>query len=227
MRSRRAVTIVCVGLLLVLGWAYSRPSGWRANSDGSSARCVTTRTLEKIDLEPFIAGIGVVTNDYACQRQIASLLRRKTASLSSLRMGYAVCHAISGHQPSVLSGGAETGLLGLAFAPDYAESGVFYVSYIDLENRSALSRLTVSADPNVANSQPELLLAIQQPSYPGAGNIHNGGDLQFDRTATCIGHWETVSQVARKGRIAPRTSRKCWVKSIASMYWGGRFGRLL
>ncbi len=181
MRSRRAVTIVCVGLLLVLGWAYSRPvwmSG--ANSDELFLPLVVSPPgpLEKIDLEPFITGIGVVTTiTHAGDNRL--FVAQKDGVVIIIENGVPSSTPFLDISHLVLSGGAETGLLGLAFAPDYAESGVFYVSYIDLENRSAMSRFTVSADPNVANSQPELLLAIQQPSYPGAGNIHNGGDLQF------------------------------------------------
>ena len=75
-----------------------------------------------------------------------------------------------------LISGGENGLLGLAFHPDYASNGLFYVSYtVNNPPRTRLSRLQVSADPNRANHASEtILLEIDQP----AGN-HNGGCVSF------------------------------------------------
>jgi glucose/arabinose dehydrogenase len=72
----------------------------------------------------------------------------------------------------------ERGLLGLAFHPDYADNGYFYVNYTqeitgDLVSR--VSRFQVSADPDRADPQSELLLLeVLQPF-----ENHNGGGLAF------------------------------------------------
>ena len=70
----------------------------------------------------------------------------------------------------------EQGLLGLAFHPDYAVNGYFYVYYTDRAGDTVISRYQVSsADPNRADPGSELtLLAVSQPY----GN-HNGGHLEF------------------------------------------------
>lgn len=75
----------------------------------------------------------------------------------------------------VISGG-EMGLLGLAFDPDFASNGYFYVYYIGAGPRSVVSRFSVSInDPNVADPATETpLLSIDQPY-----DNHNGGTLQF------------------------------------------------
>ena len=72
--------------------------------------------------------------------------------------------------------GGEQGLLGLAFHPDYATKGRFYVYYTaSSPRRSVLSRYTVSSDPDVADRESEeILLTFSQP----AGN-HNGGMIAF------------------------------------------------
>jgi glucose/arabinose dehydrogenase len=73
--------------------------------------------------------------------------------------------------------GWEEGLLGLAFHPDYAENGYFYVNYTASgPRRTVVSRFTRSAsDPHVADPDSELIIMeISQPF----GN-HNGGDLTF------------------------------------------------
>jgi glucose/arabinose dehydrogenase len=73
----------------------------------------------------------------------------------------------------VLSGG-EQGLLGLAFDPQYAESGRLFVHYTDLHGDTTVSefhRLDAShADP----ASERILLHVDQP-YPN----HNGGMLTF------------------------------------------------
>jgi glucose/arabinose dehydrogenase len=69
----------------------------------------------------------------------------------------------------------EQGLLGLAFHPDYANNGFFFVNYTDLQGDTAVSRFSVSADPARADPGSEaVLLRVEQP----AGN-HNGGHVAF------------------------------------------------
>jgi hypothetical protein len=78
--------------------------------------------------------------------------------------------------PIVNSSGNEQGLLGLAFHPDYANTGFFYVDYIDAGGNTVVSRFSVSAaDPNVADPASELkILQVVQPY-----SNHNGGQLAF------------------------------------------------
>lgn len=73
----------------------------------------------------------------------------------------------------------ERGLLGLAFHPQYAKNGFFYVDYTEKANNqlyTVIARYNVSSsDPNQADPSSELrLLQIEQP-YQN----HNGGQLQF------------------------------------------------
>jgi glucose/arabinose dehydrogenase len=69
----------------------------------------------------------------------------------------------------------EQGLLGLAFAPDFASSGVFYVNYIARNDNSITARFR-SADGGQSGdpASEEVLLDIEDP----AAN-HNGGMLAF------------------------------------------------
>ena len=78
-------------------------------------------------------------------------------------------------QPRVLFGG-ERGLLGLAFAPDYAVSGDFYVNYTrQTDGRTRISRFTVTSNPDIADPNSEqILLTVYQPF-----SNHNGGNLKF------------------------------------------------
>jgi glucose/arabinose dehydrogenase len=78
---------------------------------------------------------------------------------------------------------SEQGILGLAFDPDYATNGTFYVTYtapdsdpsLGSANDQVLARYTVSSNPNVANPDGEVILRV-----PDIADNHNGGDLHFD-----------------------------------------------
>ncbi len=69
--------------------------------------------------------------------------------------------------------GGEQGLLGLAFPPDFADSGRFYVYYTDLNGDSVLSRFV--ADGDAADPASEQVLLTQVQPYAN----HNGGQLAF------------------------------------------------
>jgi len=71
--------------------------------------------------------------------------------------------------------GGEQGLLGLAFDPEYATTGMFVVHYTDPAGDTHLSTFQVTADPDVADPASEqIILAADQP-YPN----HNGGQVVF------------------------------------------------
>ncbi len=77
----------------------------------------------------------------------------------------------------VHSGGGEQGLLGLAFHPQYAQNGFFYVYYCTGSGSGGVrvSRFSVGADPNVANVASEFVLwELAQPF-----SNHKGGDIAF------------------------------------------------
>jgi uncharacterized repeat protein (TIGR03806 family) len=90
---------------------------------------------------------------------------------------------ITGRSPAeTIEGGgnAEHGLLGLAFHPNYASNGYFYVAYtVRISGGSyyqRISRFKVSSeDPTVADPTSELILLNQLDE----GANHDGGDIHF------------------------------------------------
>ncbi len=69
----------------------------------------------------------------------------------------------------------EQGLLSVAFHPDYASNGFFFVNYTDKQGDTVIARYSVSGDPDAAASDSaKTLLTIDQP-YAN----HNGGQLAF------------------------------------------------
>ena len=73
------------------------------------------------------------------------------------------------------SSGSEQGLLGLAFSPDYRDSGVFYINYTDQAGNTVISRFQGSSDPTLAEGGSEdVVLSFGQPF-----ENHNGGQIRF------------------------------------------------
>ncbi len=80
---------------------------------------------------------------------------------------------------SIVESGGEQGLLGLAFHPNYASNGYFYVNYTYDPgpglDRTRIARYSVSAgNPDVADTTETVLLEIEQDF-----SNHNGGDIHF------------------------------------------------
>lgn len=74
-------------------------------------------------------------------------------------------------------GGNEEGLLGLAFHPEYASNGYFYVNYTATRpNRTVISRFKVSSsNPDEADPTSEVVLLTFEQPYSN----HNGGQVSF------------------------------------------------
>ena len=90
-----------------------------------------------------------------------------------------------------MSSGAEQGLLGLAFAPDYATSGRFFVNFTNLAGDTVIARFRRSGNPVVADAGSRFDLrwgGAAGPAFiaqPFAN--HNGGNLAFVLRVMYIG----------------------------------------
>ncbi len=85
-------------------------------------------------------------------------------------------------EDQVLRDGNEQGLLGLAFHPDYAENGRFFVDYTARDGvndasagETTVSEFTSSSSPNRADPASERVLLMQPQPWAN----HNGGMLTF------------------------------------------------
>lgn len=77
---------------------------------------------------------------------------------------------------AILSSYSEQGLLGLAFHPDYAENGTFFVHYNDRSGDTVIARYQVLADnPDVADPASEEVILTHSQPFPN----HNGGEIAF------------------------------------------------
>jgi glucose/arabinose dehydrogenase len=77
----------------------------------------------------------------------------------------------------LVSCSGEEGLLSMAFDPDYAHNGLFYVDFSNRDGNTRVARYRVERlHPNIANPASKVILAkVHQPPF----NNHKGGQLQF------------------------------------------------
>jgi glucose/arabinose dehydrogenase len=68
---------------------------------------------------------------------------------------------------------SERGLLGLAFSPDYATNGLFFINYTDGNGNTVVARYHAEGD--VADPNSAVTFLTQQQPYPN----HNGGMMAF------------------------------------------------
>jgi len=76
---------------------------------------------------------------------------------------------------SLITSSGERGLLGMAFHPDYANNGFFYIHYTNNSGDSRVVRYSVSANPDVADANSALIILAQSQPFSN----HNAGDIAF------------------------------------------------
>jgi len=79
-------------------------------------------------------------------------------------------------RPRIDNASGERGLLGLAFAPDFAESGLFYVQHTAPGPSVVVARLRVAA-PGADRADPDSWQVVLSMDDPASN--HNGGMLAF------------------------------------------------
>jgi glucose/arabinose dehydrogenase len=79
---------------------------------------------------------------------------------------------------TTFTSGQERGLLGLAFHPDYASNGTFFIYYTDGEGDTVVARYRRSTgNPNQADPASGAVVLRVDQTFAN----HNGGDLHFGR----------------------------------------------
>jgi glucose/arabinose dehydrogenase len=152
-------------------------SGSRVNVDAIQVNLNITVNWPTISLTPVVSGLnapvlitnaGDGTNRMFIVEKGGTILIYKNNALNSTPF-----LDITGR---VNSAANERGLLSLAFPPNYASKGHFYVFYTDAAGSLTISRFRLTGDPDVADSTSEQIVL----SIPHSDNDnHNGGMLAF------------------------------------------------
>lgn len=160
---RRTILIAGLGLA-----ALSAPASAQASPPLDTVRVASGLSLPLYVCSP----PGDTDRLFIVEQRSGNTGRIKVLDLSSGLVSGTVYLSIS-----PVATGNEQGLLGLAFHPQYALNGFFFVYYCTGTGNGAVrvSRFSVSADPNAANVASEVVLwELAQPF-----TNHKGGDIAF------------------------------------------------
>jgi glucose/arabinose dehydrogenase len=141
-----------------------------APSPGAPARQAQRRPLHLVTVGHFNSPLWV-TAPPGDRRRI--FVVEQGGVIRVVRGGRTLARPFLDLRGNVVSGG-EQGLLSMAFAPDYARSGRFYVDYTDTNGNSRIVEYR-RATPDGANPRSARQVLFQEQPEPN----HNGGSLVF------------------------------------------------
>jgi len=166
--DRRAGLVVAVAVFPLLAAAAGRLALEPESARRAAAAPVVT-------LEPVASGLGQITG-ITNARDDRLFVTVQTGQILILSNGQALATPFLDISSKITCCG-ERGLLSVAFHPNYANNGFFFVYYTDLGGDIAIARYRRSAlDANQA--EPTSGVVLLSIPHPGFGN-HNGGQLQF------------------------------------------------
>jgi glucose/arabinose dehydrogenase len=146
----------------------------------SVAPCASAQLTSRVYASGFANPVGFVQDptDSAVQYVI-----EQTGRIRAIRSGV-LMHADFLDLRGIVTGSlGEQGLLGLAFAPDYATSGRFFVNFTNVSGDTVVARFKRSSNRFVADPSTRFDLRFGGPAVPALITQpfanHNGGNLVF------------------------------------------------
>ncbi len=172
MKSKRLRPKGVLQLLFCL-LATALPGGWRMAVREQPAAAAAA--VPDVALQNLATGLGPVTS--IAQAGDNRLFLTIQTGRILIWNGVEILSAPFLDLTSRVSCCGERGLLSVAFHPQYAQNGFFFVYYTNTAGDVVIARYSVSAaNPNAANaSSGVILLTIPHPT----NSNHNGGQLQF------------------------------------------------
>ncbi|WP_422105012.1 PQQ-dependent sugar dehydrogenase [Winogradskyella sp.] len=141
--------------------------------------CITVCFCQDLELELFVSGLNRPVNiKHAGDDRLFVVEQNGTIRIatSAGTLEPFPFLDITGRVGDIGGIGDERGLLGLAFHPDYATNGYFFVNYINNSGDTVISRFSRNTtNPSLADSTSELIILTYDQPFPN----HNGGDLAF------------------------------------------------
>lgn len=173
LRLRTGAALFLIGLVAVIGVLVRRESLDLALTQESGGAAWSAIALEKMVTglsQPIVLVPGV-------EGESRLYVLEQAGRVRIIQGGQLLEEPFLDLTDRVLSTGAEQGLLGLAFHPDYRSNGIFFVHYTGRpDGQTVVARLRRSADdPRRGDpTTAEVILTVPQP-FPN----HNGGSLLF------------------------------------------------
>jgi hypothetical protein len=137
--------------------------------------CFARDATAALQLAPVVSGLASpIFVGNAGDHSDRLFIVEQAGTIRVLQSGASTTTVFLDIRAKVLAGG-ERGLLGLAFHPQYAVNGRFFVYYTrGADGTLVVAEYRVSLDPNVADPAEQVLLTIPHPN-----TNHNGGMLAF------------------------------------------------
>jgi glucose/arabinose dehydrogenase len=171
---RYLLILVLVGLL-VLSILGAMAAGRSASSSATAAEGWPTLTLtEQVD------GLtNPVHLTHAADGSGRLFVVEQAGTIRIIKDGSMLSEPFLDITERVVSGG-EQGLLSVAFPPEYANKGYFYVNYTrqgkgDTQGDTIISRFFLTEDADIADASSEQRIMLIDQPY----DTHNGGKLTF------------------------------------------------
>jgi glucose/arabinose dehydrogenase len=163
-----------------MNFLRSHPAGFAlvAASSCLSLVCLSTPGVAAIQLSPVVSSglSSPLFVGHAADGSDRLFIVQRGGIIKVLQPGSSTPTDFLNITGRVLSGG-ERGLLGLAFHPQYASNGRFFVYYTRISDGDiVIAEYGVSADPNIADTAETILITIEH----SANSNHNGGMMAFD-----------------------------------------------
>ena len=138
-----------------------------ANTPGTPVTNPGTGTAT-VRLEPVVSGLTQPTSVVSADDSSGRLFITQKTGLLKIVEGGRVLDQPFLDLTNAVSTDSERGLLGIAFHPDYAQNGRFFINYTKQDGATVIAEFSVSDDPNVADASSEKILltipaALQQP----------------------------------------------------------------
>ncbi len=131
--------------------------------------------IPDLTLEPVVSGLARPTFlTHAGDGSGRLFVLEKPGLIRIIQNGSLLSEPFLDIRTVVHDGGNEQGLLGLAFHPDYASNGRFFVAYTTT-NTNSVAEYRVTSNPNVADPASGKVLIAAPDQYSN----HNGGMLAF------------------------------------------------
>lgn len=175
LRYAAAISVITIGLLSILATGSSENGGGGPTTSFSSPAV-------SLALTQFAAGLNGPVGVYNAGPGDDRLFVIEQTGVIRIVLsdGTVLATPFLDISARVDSSAGEEGLLGLAFHPNYATNGFFYINYTNTTSirRTRISRFQVTGNANVADPDSEIIiLTVDQPfSNHNAGDIHFGPD---------------------------------------------------
>lgn len=175
MLKRNILTLLCLAVSLI-----ACPAIFFAHASPTAPQQMVG-AITAIQLESVLSGLSntvYVTNAHDGTNRL--FIIEKSGVIRVAQPGASTTTVFLNITSKVLSTDNERGLLGVAFHPQYAINGRFFVYYTrQTDGGLSIAEYHVSSDPNVADPNSEIFFGGSFPIAHSANSNHNGGTIVF------------------------------------------------